>query len=148
MPTHHITILNGNPNNGVLTLDIPHLKTAKTSDKVKWRIRAGSNVESIVNIIDKSSSKNVWTIRPKNNNSWEGTINSKDDMPDPYDYEYSIRWKTLDGRTPPDHDPKITINPSFGEHDPPFEEKLLIPLIISALMVTAVALMFLRKKSK
>ena len=150
MATHRIKILHGDPVSGCLTLDRPHI-TVKTTNKVKWKIESGSGVDSIVDILDKSGYTDVWSTRPKNNNSWEGKIKSKHDMPTPYEYKYSIRWKAAGGQTPPDHDPKITINPALIEFpdsdNPPFlEEKWLVPLAISVLAVTAVALIFLRKK--
>lgn len=141
MPTHRITIMHGNPTTGKLKLDIPHLKTAKTNDKVKWKIKSGSGVDSIVDILDKPGHRNVWEVRPKGNNGWEGKIKHKDELPSPYEYQYSIRWKA-DSNIPPDHDPKISINPAL--HDS--VEKSLIAWLISISMLVVVALMFWRKK--
>ena len=144
----HIKILHGDTSTGRLILDKPNLE-ADTHNKIKWKINSGSGVDSIVDIQDKAGSMDVWITRPKGYNTWEGKIKSKRDIPTPYEYKYSIVWGK-DGETYT-HDPKITINPALIElpdddGEPLFEEKWLVPLALSVLAVTAVALIFLRKK--
>lgn len=141
MATRRITILHGNPDTGVLTLDIPHLANAETSDKIKWRIGSGSGVDSIVGIIDKPGHHNIWEVRPKGNNGWEGKIKHKSELPNPYEYQYSIRWK-VGSNIPPDHDPKISINPAL--HDA--NKKTLVLWTAALLMLLVSLVLFSRKR--
>ena len=139
MATHLITITHGDPNTGILTLDKPDL-TAFTSDKVEWNVAPTSGVSSIVAILDKSGYVDVWSIRPKKDNTWKGKIKSKKKIPNPYQYKYSIRWKA--GNTiPPDHDPIISINPSTSFM------KILVPLATAVLALLTLIFLWRKKRS-
>ena len=143
MHLHTITITHGNPSTGELILNPANL-AALTSDNVEWIIQPGSGVSSIVAILGKDGCDDVWKIRPKKDNRWKGKIKSKSEIPNPYVYYYSIRWKA-GSNIPPDHDPIISISPS-SLHD----EKILklIPLLLAAGLAILFVLKFWDKKRK
>ncbi len=108
--THKIKIKKGY-SDGRLKVSPKHLR-AKNKDFVSWRITADDEeVSSIENIIIKEGSTNIFKTLPHPDGSrWSAEI--KDDLPEDSECEYSIIWNGKWG--PQEHDPKITVNPSFA----------------------------------
>lgn len=113
MPQNHtITITNGDPVTGILTLSDHGQTDVDPSDTVTWIIGQNSGVGSITAISDDPNSTDVFNPDPAlvgGSTNWKGTINpsiAKGTIED-----YTICWKTSSGTTPPCYDPKIAVNP-------------------------------------
>ncbi len=109
---HNITITNGDPVTGILTLTDRGQTDVDPGDTVTWLIGNNSGVGSITAISDDPNSTDVFNPDPAvvgGSTNWKGTINpniAKGSYED-----YTICWKTPSGAIPPCYDPRIQVNP-------------------------------------
>ena len=109
-----INILESNSRTGKLKLDLIE-KRARRKEKVTWHLRRGCGVDHIESIegVPESPGKpipDIWVRNPEpegGSGNWKGIIRA--DSPNGR-WKYNIKWKALDGSTPPVHDPKIIVN--------------------------------------
>ncbi len=134
--THKIKIKKGY-SDGSLKVSPKHAR-ARNKDFVSWRITADDDeVTSIENIIIKEGSTNIFLIPPHpDGGRWSAEI--RDGLPEDSVCEYSIAWNGKWG--PQEHDPKITVNPSFA----PSPQKLLAAVV--AIIVAFFSWQLFRRK--
>jgi hypothetical protein len=114
-----ITITNGDPNTGILTLSDQGTTNVSQGDQVTWVIGANSGVGSIAGVVEKPNSPDVFNPDPAqlpNSTSWQGTINPN--IPNGTVEYYTINWTTVGsgwlnqgGGQTKSYDPKIAVNP-------------------------------------
>lgn len=118
MPQNHvITIQNGDPISGVLTLSDRGQTDVDPNDTVQWNIQPGpeNTVAAITSITNDLGSNNVFspTDQPQpfplpTSAIWKGSISGT--IPPGSQEHYTICWVAKSGVVPPCYDPIIKVN--------------------------------------
>ncbi len=116
-----IVILRSDPTTGKLTLSDNGHSIATPEDDVTWVIGVDSGVNEITGIVSKDPSVNIYSTRPRPDNSsgskkWKGKIKNKNDLDIPTNpgfviENYNISWKDSAGAVKDlIFDPQIQVN--------------------------------------
>lgn len=88
---------------------------ARRGWSVHWKVKSNIEVQSIINIVRKSGSIDIFrddrpSAQDPHGKHWMGTVDSTAAG----EYWYSIHWKDRANRVRI-HDPKISVNPRFAD---------------------------------